>query len=263
MPYVQICSALILAIVVLGIGGCELENHRNQTQVSKKSAIKSLNREISVPEGKISRLSERKQRFIQTLLPLIKKENKLILGTRTSLKLMTRKASLITSDHIFIKKLARDYRVKNDDLSHQQLVQKLLHRVDVLPADLVLAQAAMETAWGSSRFAKQANNYFGQWCFTRGCGLVPAEREEGKRHEVRRFVNPAESVSAYMKNINSHPSYQALRDVRYKYRERKEIVAGDELAEGLVSYSQIGTKYVLAIRDIIKSNGLRQLTVAI
>jgi Bax protein len=208
-------------------------------------------------------LSEHKQRFIQTLLPLIQHENNKILAVRANLLLMTRKASFVEFDRAVLARLSKEYRVPEDAMGERKLLDALLMRVDVLPADLVLAQAAMESAWGTSRFATEGNNYFGQWCFKKGCGLVPEKRKKKKRHEVRRFASPAESVRAYMRNINSHSAYAALRELRYRHKINKQAVSGEELAYGLESYSIMGESYVLAIRDIIQSNGLNRLAVAI
>lgn len=252
----------------LGATGCNIENHRaqigqqggSQSLGSQKNRLSGLDMDAELD---LLNLSDRKRRFIRALLPHIKAENERIAQVHASLMLMTRKASLASSDYLFLERLARQYRVKRAGQEDQEFVQMLLLKVDRLPVDLVLAQAAMESAWGSSRFATQGNNYFGQWCFSEGCGLVPSQRGEGARHEVRRFATPAGSVNAYMRNINSHPSYHLLRDLRYKNRTNGRVASGGDLAEGLVGYSQMGGEYVVAIRNIIKNNHLHQLVVGI
>jgi Bax protein len=126
----------------------------------------------------------------------------------------------------------------------------------VIPPSLVLAQAANESAWGTSRFARRGNNLFGQWCFSQGCGLVPRGRVEGASHEVASFSSPYRSVRSYIQNLNRHPTYQLLRDIRLKARNRDDIASGPSLAAGLLGYSERGEDYVEEIRNMIRHNNL-------
>jgi Bax protein len=119
-----------------------------------------------------------------------------------------------------------------------------------------LAQAANNSAWGTSRFAKQANNYFGQWCFTKGCGIVPARRDAGSKHEVRKFDTTQGSVSSYVRNINTGSAYSSLRTVRANARRNKSMLTGHDLAVGLVGYSARDDAYVKEIRSMIRTNKL-------
>ena len=130
----------------------------------------------------------------------------------------------------------------------------MLRRIDIVPADLALAQAALESAWGRSRFAKEGNNYFGHWCFVKGCGLVPQDRPQGARHEVARFSSAAESVRRYMHNLNSHPRYTELRLIREQSRDQNEPFTGSDLAAGLEGYSELGDEYIDMVRGLIRHN---------
>jgi Bax protein len=132
----------------------------------------------------------------------------------------------------------------------------LLQRVDVVPVSLVLAQAAKESAWGRSRFAREGNNLFGEWCFTAGCGMVPRRRESGKTHEVETFPSVRAAVASYIHNLNSHPSYRMLRSIRASLREAGKPLNGLALARGLEAYSAQGSDYVASVRDIIRKNRL-------
>ena len=50
-------------------------------------------------------------------------------------------------------------------ITDADLVNALLVRVDTVPASLALAQAAKESGWGTSRFAREGYNLFGYWFF--------------------------------------------------------------------------------------------------
>ncbi len=132
--------------------------------------------------------------------------------------------------------------------------EELLKRVDITPLLLVLAQSANESNWGQSRFARQGNNMFGQWCFRKGCGLVPNRRESGKQHEVAAFETVNASVRSYLNNINSNRAYGRLRDLRQRARRRGERPTAEDLAAGLEPYSQRGMAYVNDIRAMIHVN---------
>ena len=135
-------------------------------------------------------------------------------------------------------------------------MKRLLKRMDVIPPSLAMAQAANESAWGTSRFAREGNNLFGQWCFRRNCGIAPAQRVEGATHEVRVFKKPYNSVVAYVHNLNTHRRYARLRNLRLAVRESGQPLNGLHLVEGLLGYSQEGPKYVEWIRQIITTNDL-------
>lgn len=201
--------------------------------------------------------TERKTEFFNYFLPLITQKNKEIADTRkTLLKWHQNRSNIGWWDSRKLADLATQYRVSNFNIDDDTAWKKLLINVDVLPPSLVLAQAANESAWGTSRFAIQGNNFFGQWCFESGCGLVPKKRDTGKAHEVATFNSPKESLESYMQNLNSHPAYQSLRDIRTQLRLGKQPISGIALAAGLTSYSERGEDYIEELREMIKFNKL-------
>ena len=122
-----------------------------------------------------------------------------------------------------------------------------------------MAQGANESAWGTSRFAKAGNNFFGQWCYTKGCGIVPAKRDSGTKHEVRKFGNPQQSVGGYIFNLNTGRVYSLIRKMRAEARAKFTDPSGYELAKGLIKYSQRREAYVKEIRSMISYNKLVKL----
>ncbi len=193
-------------------------------------------------------VKEKKQRFFDALRPVVINENQKIRDTRTRLE------SAMQSDEQagWIAGVADQYDIEWDHDKPQW--DTLLRRVDTLPVELVLSQAANESAWGQSRFAQQANNLFGQWCFDKGCGIVPEQRDAGKRHEVAAFDSINESVSSYMHNLNRGNAYRTLRKMRSGMRKKGQNVDALRLAEGLEKYSSRGDEYVREIQSMIKTN---------
>lgn len=187
----------------------------------------------------------KKQTFFDYFEPIIEAENDRILALRDDIErgLPDNRMS----------ELCTRYRV-NDECTPEAL----LYKVDIIPTSMVLAQAAVESAWGTSRFAQQANNYFGQWCFTEGCGIVPSQRSSGAAHEVKMFDSPKQAVQAYFLNINSHPAYEPAREIRASAYENDHVVVGSDMVGGLLSYSGIGEHYIEELRSIIRVNHLEE-----
>ena len=163
---------------------------------------------------------------------------------------------LESKERRWLDRLAARYELEQGDWQQAETWQRLLKRVDVVPPALALAQGANESGWGRSRFAREGHNYFGQWCFSPGCGIVPKARAEAARHEVARFASPAASVRAYLHNINTHAAYRRLRELRAQIRDRKTLLTGERLATGLGDYSARGMAYVEEIRRMIRQNRL-------
>ena len=127
---------------------------------------------------------------------------------------------------------------------------------------MVLAQAANESAWGTSRFSLVANNLFGQWTFIPGQGIIPKDRPEGETYEVRKFSTVYDSVRSYLLNLNTHQAYQQLRQLRTASRVNGQNPKGLKLAEGLLRYSTRGEDYVKELQAMIRFNQLSRFTTA-
>ena len=153
--------------------------------------------------------------------------------------------------------IAHRYGIKPDqDTTDQTLLAETLLRVNVVPRSLALIQAAKESGWGTSKFARLANNLFGQQCFVKGCGIVPTARAAGRKHEVERFVTVQDAVAGYAYNLNSHPRYAELRRIREKLARTDQPITGVALADGLLAYSERGAAYVAEIQSMIRQNKL-------
>ena len=206
-------------------------------------------------------VKQKKHAFFEYVYPLLEVANKAVLAKRK--KLIQIREDQVAGDKLtpgerdFLVALSAEYSLKPKDPYSKKNVERLLRSVDYVSPSLGLAQAANESAWGTSRFAKQANNFFGQWCFKKGCGIVPARRDKGSKHEVRKFASTQDSVHAYIKNINTGRAYSSLRNVRAKLRSKNAMLNGHDLAAGLVKYSARGQAYVKEIRSMIRTNKLK------
>jgi Bax protein len=200
-------------------------------------------------------VTEKKAAFFSYVYSRTVLINSRILLQRWHLQGLQAKDELSEEDINWLAAQAERLRVDEEN-GGEEMFQRLLRRLDTIPPSLVLAQAANESAWGMSRFARQGNNLFGQWCFTRGCGLVPQNRPEGASHEVASFRSAYHSVRAYVENLNRHPAYDKLRVLREKAHQRGKYPTGSELAAGLGQYSERGQEYIDELRSMIRYNNL-------
>jgi Bax protein len=192
--------------------------------------------------------NDKKQRFFDFMRPIIIDENARILKLRE--KLLAAKEN--NNNKKFVARIAKTYTVTWGD--EKENWDKLLERVDTVALELSLAQSADESAWGQSRFARQGNNFFGQWCHTKGCGIIPSERSRGSTHEVTKFNSVNDSVRSYIKNINTGRVYALLRKIRRDNRAAGKQPDAKAQAGGLIKYSQRRGEYVKEIRAIIHVN---------
>ncbi|GAB4355445.1 MAG: glucosaminidase domain-containing protein [Gammaproteobacteria bacterium] len=199
--------------------------------------------------------AEKKALFLRTLLPLVLIEQNRIREQRQKVLDWIGRGVPATPE---IEAIARQYRVKGD-LDQAQTREELLRRVDIVPASLALAQAAIESGWGTSRFAVSANNLFGVWTYKRSQGLPPMDTDDDSRHAVRVYPSLRRAVRSYFFNINVGHAYEELRRLRAEMRKKNEPLDPLALAAGLIHYSSRGEAYVEEVRRMIRTNRLHQL----
>ena len=206
---------------------------------------------------KISNVAEKKTAFFNFLKPVVEQENAKLLLIRQRLNnyLDKYRQSLLLekSEQLDINELALLYKISKK-LEGVNQVEALLKRVDIIPTGLVLVQAANESAWGTSRFAKIGLNFFGIWCFQKGCGMVPSGRDNGLKHEVAAFTSVEQAVNRYLHNLNTNNAYKVLRLIRAQLRQQNLPISAQMLATGLLPYSERGSDYILEISNMIRHN---------
>ena len=233
----------------------------DQDAMSKQSSLSDNSAIVMVPADFARRIPDRhlalsgaaqKQSFINLVLPLIVASNDELVQRRDAVK-----AASDAKNRALLEKWAVLYRVDTEKLDDAELAKQLLRRVDTIPVALAMAQAVIESGWGTSRFARQGNALFGQWAWTDAAGLRPLAASNG-RAVVRSFGSLLESVRAYMHNLNTHPNYQRFRMARQQLSTQNESIKADTLATYLDSYAEIGMAYVDKLRAVISSNNFAQ-----
>lgn len=215
--------------------------------------------------------ADRKKLFLQLMLPLVLAANEEIAADRAQLVALADRlaagAAPSGEQADWLAAVARRYRLPLDHAlgdaaafaaAAREVLPELLSRVDEVPPSLALAQAALESGWGTSRLALQGNALFGERTWTEP-GLEPLDPAPGATHRARRFDSLMEAVAAYMHNLNTHPAYAAFRRARAALRDRAVPLDGAALAGHLTRYSERGADYARAVAELIRINGLAGL----
>ena len=211
----------------------------------------------SLTELDINHLKDNKKKFVRTVLPLIINENQKILSVRNNLLLLKNKLSsnysLNKSELQILKKLSKNHKIKFNNSHKLDVINNLLKKVDIIPNSIVLAQAAIESGWGSSRFAQDFNALFGEYTYDSNKGVIPLERENGENHLIKAFNSYNSSVQSYFNNINSHYAYEQFRELRKVMRERNNFSNVTLLVDKLDTYAE-DENYIQTIMSVIKNN---------
>ena len=196
--------------------------------------------------------AERKSLFITALLPVILEVNQRVLAEREQLLFLRDKlqspTGLTTFERTWLDQLADRYDSSADKLD------ELLKRVDAVPPSMAIAQAGIESGWGTSFAARTGNALFGQI-------------QAGGRHAVtvswkpgagmpQPFANVGEAADAYVSNLNTHNAYSAFRTERATMRSRGETPDGYRLIGQLLRYSELGQQYVGFVRQVMREDKL-------
>jgi len=198
----------------------------------------SLYRADFIPE-KMS-IDAKKERFYALVVPVVQKIHaELMLKHDKVLKEMKN-----SRNRKEIQELKKVYRIVTD--------KELLMALKPHPQSIVLAQAAMESAWATSRFFVEANNIFGIWSTNRFQKRIAAkEKRDGiKTIWLRKFDTLEDSVREYYKVIAISKVYKDFRVLRYNTNDVMKMV------KKLDKYSEMGEQYSKKLAVIIKYNKL-------
>jgi Bax protein len=226
------------------------DTNYNLEDVRKKKLVKPVSLSLLPQEMKmIENTKQRKELFIQIILPLIIKENNNIRLERKKLFNILNKSNNTATEKKWLQKKFKQYGVSNKDLSTLKV------RLDEVPISMAIAQAAKETGWGTSRFAQEGNALFGQWTWF-GEGIRPSGAEKNTTHKVMKFKVLQASIKAYHRNLNTHSSYRDFRRARAELRDKKKMLDGIILCKYLDKYAETGKVYVKILEQIIRQNKL-------
>jgi len=196
----------------------------------EKYSIEKLSKHMSV--------KEKKKRFFALVAPAVESVYKELFEQYHSVK-------KDISNHSNAQKIAalkKKYKVKTD--------RELLIALKPHPISITLAQAALESAWGTSRFFTKANNIFGVHGLS-SRGSIPAGiKKNGRTVWVRKYKTLDDAIMDYYRMLSTVPAYKKFKRLNYEDKSVYKIV------EGLIHYSERGNAYIKSIKSVIRHNNL-------
>ncbi len=195
----------------------------------------------------------RKQLFLRIVVPQVLRLNEAILADRKRVLQIAQSGNTPSdADRAWLASIAQRYGTTSTD------PRTLLARLDIVPPSLAVAQAAIESGWGTSRFAQSGNAIFGQRTFDPDrAGFSPKEVQD-PNFRVQRFESLMRSIWGYMITLNTHPAHSEFRRLRAQMRRQGNAVDSMALATTLTRYSEERERYVDLVRNVISVNALQR-----
>ncbi|HYF66937.1 MAG TPA: glucosaminidase domain-containing protein [Ohtaekwangia sp.] len=186
-----------------------------------------------------------KSTFISAILPAILIAKHQVDMHRVRMNSLSEKNSWNSWDSVVFDELKMRYNAKS--------LEELRLRIGTLPNSIVLAQAAIETGWGRSRFFVQARNIFGIWSSDSSKARIAAAepRKDGTVY-LRSYDDLSMSVTDYFEVLARAKAYRGLRQARLKTSDPYALLPH------LRYYSERRNSYTRLLETIIRQNNLTQ-----
>jgi Bax protein len=184
-----------------------------------------------------------KAKFISAILPSILVAKHRVHNIKSKVEKLRSKSSWTKSDSIYYHDVKKRYKARDLD--------DLINRLVTLPNSVVLAQAAIETGWGESRFFIQASNLFGIWSYDSNEARIPAgQTRSEKTIFLRSYDDMSGSIADYFDVLARHHAYRNLRKARLETSNPYTLV------NHLRNYSERKGWYTRQLKRLIRQNKL-------
>ncbi len=252
--FIAVVLVLILAVLLLSepadkkvlvIDDIEAESPQDIIMLSDSLVIPAVYSQVGFLKS--MEMEKRKEMFVAVVLPSVLVAKHRLMKERQQVRTLQKKteqqAAWSQADSAFIRQKYTQYRAES--------TEELLLKMAPHPNSLVIAQAALESGWGTSRFFTEANNIFGVWSFNRSEPRIAASQSRnGKVIYLRKYENIMESVEDYFHILARGHAYTEFRAAR---AESDNVY---ELIWYLKNYSEKRNQYVIMLRNVIVANNL-------
>ena len=188
---------------------------------------------------------EKKKKFLSMMLPAILVAKTNLDSTRSEVEKMASRKKLTGAEKARLKRLMKRFGAGD--------VQELSKRLHTFPVSIALAQAAIESGWGTSRFFLQANNPFGIWSFDpKHNRLAARSTRDGTKVYLRKYKDLEQAIEHYFLILATGRPFAAFREARMKTDNP------DTLIQTLKMYSERREAYVDDLARVIRVNRLKR-----
>ena len=146
----------------------------------------------------------------------------------------------------------------NNDVQFVRALHKCINYVNFstpknkrVPYEMIIGQAALESGWGTSRFAMKANNLFGIRTFSQKVPhLLPMDVEKWPGWGVRSFASKCDSVKEYVRLLNEHPAYKEFREKRKQTNDPLLLIKTLDKFSTTADYDQRVIRIINKVRKL-------------
>ena len=146
----------------------------------------------------------------------------------------------------------------NNDVQFVRALHKCINYVNFstpknkrVPYEMIIGQAALESGWGTSRFAMKANNLFGIRTFSQKVPhLLPMDVEKWPGWGVRSFASKCDSVKEYVRLLNEHPAYKEFREKRKQTNDPLLLIKTLDKFSTTTDYDQRVIRIINKVRKL-------------
>ena len=231
---------IFIALSVMVFSSCSedvTETKQKQKPVPTKYAKQKIEDYTAQVIPKKMTVLEKKQRFAYLIAPAVEEVHAELMKQFNQVS----KSVLNGTDTRFIEKLKTEYKAETD--------KDLLKALKPHPQSIGLAQAAMESAWGTSRFFREANNIFGVWSFDKNEPRIAAsQKRAGKTIWVKKYSSIKAAVKDYYRVLARGNAFKEFRDLKMKTSDPYRLV------KKLDRYSEKGDAYGKELAAMIRYN---------
>jgi len=154
----------------------------------------------------------------------------------------------------------------NNDIQFVRAMHKCINFINFtlpkdkrIPYEMIIGQAALESAWGQSRFAKEANNLFGIRTWNKDTPhLLPQGVTKWRGWGVKSFASKCDSVQYYVDLLNNHSAYKEFRELRQKMFDKNQMLDALQLIKKLDKFSTTKDYDARVARMIFKIRKLEE-----
>ena len=188
-------------------------------------------------------IAQKKRTFIDMMLPSILIAKYHLEKDKQHLLELLKKDKLTVSDRLWLTKKRQIFKAKSND--------ELYDKMEIHPTSIIIAQAIIESGWGTSKFFKKANNVFGIWSFNVNDKRIPASEKRGKKTiYLKKYSSLEESIRDYLLTLSTKDAYKEFREKRLETQDPFELI------KYLGNYSELRDEYIKNLKNTIKKNKL-------
>ena len=188
-------------------------------------------------------ITQKKQTFIDMMLPSILLAKHYLLEDKRHLLTLLQKDKLSVVDKLWLTKKRHIFKAKSND--------ELYEKMEIHPTSIIIAQAIIESGWGTSNFFKKANNVFGVWSFNVNDKRMAASEKRGKKTVyLKKYGSVEESIADYFLTLSTKDAYKEFREKRLETQDPFELI------RYLGNYSELRDEYIENLKNTIQKNKL-------